>query len=262
MRQPRRDFLFLSAGSLIASVVPKPVTALVKTQTRFKAVAFDAFPIFDPRSVASLAEALFPGHGEALSNTWRTRQFEYQWLRALSGHYVDFWQATDDSLVYAAKSLKLNLSAVTRDRLMSAYSELTVWPDVPLALGALSKAGIRLAILSNMTQRMLEAGIQRSNLTGLFEHVLSTDRIRSYKPDPRAYQMAIDALKLPREEILFGPFAGWDAAGSKWFGYPTFWVNRLGNPPEELGVTVDAAGPDLSALVKYTAPSPQNDTAS
>jgi 2-haloacid dehalogenase len=64
--------------------------------------------------------------------------------------------------------------------------------------------------------------------------------------------MAIDSLKLKREEILFAPFAGWDAAGAKWFGYPTFWVNRLGGPAEELGVVADGMGPDLNALVKFT----------
>jgi 2-haloacid dehalogenase len=34
--------------------------------------------------------------------------------------------------------------------------------------------------------------------------------------------MEIDAFTLKREEILFAAFAGWDAAGAKWFGYPTF----------------------------------------
>lgn len=66
--------------------------------------------------------------------------------------------------------------------------------------------------------------------------------------------MAIDTLKLKREEILFVPFAGWDAAGAKWFGYPTFWVNRLGSPMEELGVAPDAAGKDLNALLKFVFP--------
>jgi 2-haloacid dehalogenase len=63
--------------------------------------------------------------------------------------------------------------------------------------------------------------------------------------------MGIDALHLRRDEILFAPFAGWDAAGAKWFGYPTFWVNRLGSPAEELDVTIDGSGPDLNALVKF-----------
>ena len=35
-----------------------------------------------------------------------------------------------------------------------------------------------------MTPKMLEAGIESAGLTGVFEHVLSTDQARTYKPDP------------------------------------------------------------------------------
>jgi len=105
-----------------------------------------------------------------------------------------------------------------------------------------------------MTGGMLEAGVRNAGLDGLFEHVLSTDRIRTYKPDLRAYQMGVDAFKLPRDEIVFAAFAAWDVAGAKWFGHPTVWVNRAGAPREELGVVPDAAGPDLGALVQFVRP--------
>jgi 2-haloacid dehalogenase len=134
---------------------------------------------------------------------------------------------------------------------MQAYFELRAWPDVPPALAGLKKRGLRLAFLSNMTPKMLASNIKSAKLDGIFDQVLSTDPIRTYKPDPRAYQMAIDALGLKREEILFVPFAGWDAAGAKWFGYRTFWVNRLGLPPEELGVAVDASASSLSDIEKF-----------
>jgi 2-haloacid dehalogenase len=51
--------------------------------------------ILDPRPVFALAEQLFPGTGAELRTAWRTRQFEYQWLRAVAGQYVDFWQGTE-----------------------------------------------------------------------------------------------------------------------------------------------------------------------
>jgi 2-haloacid dehalogenase len=85
----------------------------------------------------------------------------------------------------------------------------------------------------------------------VFDHVLSTDAARTYKPDPRAYELGTAALELSREQILFAAFAGWDAAGARSFGYPTFWVNRLGLPPEELGVLPDMTGPDLNALLAF-----------
>ncbi len=64
--------------------------------------------------------------------------------------------------------------------------------------------------------------------------VISTDEKQTYKPSRMAYQLAIEKLKLRKEEILFVPFAGWDMAGATWFGYPTFWLNRLNTPHEEL----------------------------
>ena len=56
---------------------------------------------------------------------------------------------------------------------------------------------------------------------------------------------------MPREHILFVAFAGWDAAGAKLFGYPTFWINRFGLPPERFGPVPDGAGTDLDALLAF-----------
>lgn len=250
----RRMFMGLLAGSAAAALAAGQVASHAAAPGRFKAIAFDAFPIFDPRPIFKLAETLFPGRGAELGNAWRTRQFEYQWLRALGGRYADFWQATEDGLVFAAKSLQLDLTADKRDQLMQAYLQLNAWPDVPAALKRLRQAGMRLAFLSNMTGKMLATNLHDAGLDGLFEHVLSTDQVRSYKPDPKAYEMGVKALGLKREEILFAAFAGWDVAGAKWYGYPTFWVNRLGSPPEELGVAADAAGPGMDDLVRFVSP--------
>ena len=56
---------------------------------------------------------------------------------------------------------------------------------------------------------------------------------------------------LTREQIVFTAFAGWDAAGAKWFGYPTVWVNRLQAAAEELDAPPDQTGPDLQALISF-----------
>jgi 2-haloacid dehalogenase len=121
-------------------------------------------------------------------------------------------------------------------------------------LKALRAAGVRLAFLSNFTTQMLTSCMERSALQGMFEHVLSTDQVKTYKPDPRAYQMGVEAFGLPREQMAFVAFAGWDAAGAKWFGYPTFWVNRRHQLAPEMGVLPDVQADDLSGLVKFVRP--------
>jgi 2-haloacid dehalogenase len=119
------------------------------------------------------------------------------------------------------------------------------------ALAALKARGLRMAFLANPTVEMLEAPMRNSGLEGLLEAPLSTDRVQAYKPDPRAYQMGLDAFGLKRDEIVFAASASWDAAGAKAFGYPSFWVNRANLPVEALGATPDAIGSGMAELVAF-----------
>src|SRR5262247_3782376 len=128
MTLDRRKLFKLAAGAAAANTLPSALRDQPDTITHYKVIAFDAFPIFDPRPVFGLAETLFPGRGTEFSNAWRTRQFEYQWLRALSGRYADFWQTTEDALVFAAKLLRLELTQEKPAQLMQAYLGLKAWP--------------------------------------------------------------------------------------------------------------------------------------
>jgi 2-haloacid dehalogenase len=93
-------------------------------------------------------------------------------------------------------------------------------------------------------------------LEGMFHEVISTDRIKCFKPDPRAYQLGVDILGLRKQEIMFVAFAGWDVAGSKWFGYPTFWNNRQNSTAEQLGVTPDGTGASLDDVIRFLSDPP------
>jgi 2-haloacid dehalogenase len=248
MDTTRRDLLALAAGALATTAAAARPRAA--RRARIRAVAFDGFAIIDPRPIAARAEALFPGRAAELMTAWRTRQFEYTWLRTLGRRYVDFWQTSDEALAFAAASVKLELTPARRAQLMASYLELGAWPDAAAAVAALGRAGVRMAFLANLTSRMMDAALANGGLVSRFAPHLSTDRVKAFKPDPRAYQMAVDAFRLPREEILFVASAGWDAAGARWFGYPTVWVNRTAAPLEELGVAPDAVRADLRGLVE------------
>jgi 2-haloacid dehalogenase len=252
----RREFVTRVASGVALGVLtrnPRVFAGQPSLKSQIKAIAFDAFPIFDPRPVFALAERLFPGKGSEFSNEWRSRQFEYTWLRVAAQRYADFWQVTREALEFAAAKLNLDAGRQQLDQLMNAYLELKPWPDVEPALMSLKNSGFRLAFLSNFTPYMLDANIAGAGLAGLFDHVLSTDLAKTYKPDPRAYQLGTHALKLKPQEVLFVAFAGWDAAGAKLFGYPVFWVNRQRLPAERLGVNPDCTGNSLTQLVRFLA---------
>jgi 2-haloacid dehalogenase len=254
MTTTRRALLTIAGTAVAAHALTgaaRSPAAARKARNGIKAVGFDAFTIFDPRSVATAMEESFPGMGVELSATWRTRQFEYCWLRTLDRTYADFWQVTEEALVFTLKSARIDLKPDVRSRLMDAWLQLKPWPDSLAALTAMRDAGVRLAYVSNFTPKMLKVNTGTAGASGLFEHFLSTDAVKAFKPDPRAYQMAEAAFRLPREQIAFAAFAGWDAAGAKSFGLNTFWVNRLDAPREELGARPDAVGRMLTELAKY-----------
>src|SRR5215467_10965188 len=78
----RRELLAGAAAGLTLSLAGGTAMAQRAATRDIKAIAFDAFPVFDPRPVFALAEELFPGKGGALGEVWRIRQFEYTWLSA------------------------------------------------------------------------------------------------------------------------------------------------------------------------------------
>ncbi|HEY3254413.1 MAG TPA: haloacid dehalogenase type II [Polyangiaceae bacterium] len=247
----RRKFLSLVTSVAAAETLAGSAWAAAPTKVakavKIRAICFDLFTIFDPRSVARAADAIAPGHGLPLWNAWKTRQFEYSWLRAVSRRYVDFEAVTEQALDYAASEQKISLPPGARRLLVDAYSELEPWPDTRAALLSWKQAGLKLAPLSNYSPKMLGRLIARNGLEGVFDVLISSDAVQTYKPDARAYALGPSRLGLPAEQIAFSAFGGWDAAGAKWFGFPTFWVNRLGVTAEQL-VTPDATGPDLASL--------------
>lgn len=129
--------LLVAVGISLAGQAPvAPIEAAAPP--RFKAIAFDYLVLFNPDSVVPEVESVFPGKGWEFTSLWRTRQFEYSWLRSITGRYVDFFA-----------------------------------------------------------------------------------------------------------------FGGWDAAGAKAFGYPTFWVNRFNQPLEELSVRPDQTSTNLDDLLNF-----------
>jgi 2-haloacid dehalogenase len=237
-------------GAAAAKLSAEPLIAKV-SEPKIEAIAFDGLAVFDVRPVAALAERIFPGRGGEMSALWRTRQFEYTWLRTVGHQYADFWQVTKEALVFSCKSLKLDLTKADSDRLMQSYLELQAWPDALATLKGLKSIGLRMAFLSNFTVGMLDQAVKNSGLDGIFEDHLSTDRVKAFKPDPRAYAMATSSFGLRREEIAFAAFGGWDAVGAKWFGYPTFWVNRAHSASEELAAVPDGVGTNLQDLTTF-----------
>ncbi len=217
-----RRFFLAGLGSVLA-VSARAADA----PSTIKAIAFDAFPIFDPRSLTAIARSLVGERGEAMAAQWSAKLFGYTWLETAADHYESFRTIADKSLRATAETMGIALDDATRQKLVAHYDELDVWPDAKPTLDELRAHGIRLAFLSNLSFATLQANIVRNGLADYFEPPLSTDAVRHFKPSPVAYAMAIDAFRLPKAQVGFVAFGAWDAIGAAWFGYRTAWINRL-----------------------------------
>ena len=211
-----------------------------------RAFVFDAYgTLFDVHSVQARCESFWPGKGPALSQAWRAKQLEYTWQRSLMDRYVPFSQVTEDALAYACEFLGLAFNEEQVRALMQAYRELALYPEVA---NALKKFTGKRAILTNGSPDMIDPLVAQSRLA--FDAVLSVHTLKIYKPAPQVYQLAVDRLGIPQDDIGFVSSNGWDALGAKSFGFQVWWINRTGAPVDRLGFRPDRIVKGLDEVLR------------
>lgn len=216
-----------------------------------RAAIFDVFgTLLDVYSVTRRAEELFPGYGTKLAMLWRDKQLDYSKLRALAGRYESFSRITREALEYSLDALQLPAEGKLQP-LLDEYRRLAPFVDVQPTLSQLHKAGVRLAVLSNGDREMLETALVNSGLHRYIDLVLSADQVQTFKPSASIYALGPRAFKLAPAEILFVSSNGWDACGAAWYGYTSFWVNRLGLPLERLGIAPNGIGSTLAEASRF-----------
>ena len=219
------------------------------------ACVFDAYgTLFDFAAAAQRCRDDLGDNADRLSEIWRTKQLQYTWLRSLMQRHTDFWQVTGDALDYAMASLGLDDTGL-RERLMELYLELDIYPEVKETLTRLRAGGMRTAILSNGSPRMLESAVANAGITDLLDAVLSVEEIGIFKPHPSVYQLAVDRLGVTAAGIAYQSSNAWDAAAAATFGFRVIWINRFGQTRERLPDSPHAEVQtlaDLPALVGIT----------
>jgi 2-haloacid dehalogenase len=170
---------------------------------------------------------------------------QYTRLRSLRGG-ADFRHVTGDALD-SLESLGVD-DPPLRARLMELYERLDAYPDARPALEQLRAAGLKIAILSNGSPRMLDTAARSAGLGPLLDGVLSVEEVGIYKPSPAVYRLAIDRLRAWPNEILFVSANGWDACGAKVAGFRVAWCNRTGQVEERLPERPDVEIHSLAEL--------------
>jgi 2-haloalkanoic acid dehalogenase type II len=111
------------------------------------------------------------------------------------------------------------------------YAELRPWDDAPEVLARLAAAGLRLGVVTNCSERLGRVAAERTGAR--FEVLVTAERAGVYKPDPRAYRLALHELGVPPERCLFVAGSAYDLVGTAAVGLATYWHDRIGMPPPE-----------------------------
>ncbi|MFP3383559.1 haloacid dehalogenase type II [Tritonibacter sp. SIMBA_163] len=205
-----------------------------------KTCIFDAYgTLFDVAAAArqAAAEPEFPQLSDSwatLAQTWRLKQLQYTWLRAVTEAHTDFWQVTQDGLDWALEAAGLDAQPALRQRLLDLYWELAAYPEVPAMLRALKDAGYQTAILSNGSPQMLAGAVDSAGLGDVLDDVLSVESVGIFKPAAAVYDLVGQRFGDERPEVLFVSSNGWDAGCATGYGFTTAWVNRADEPVDRL----------------------------
>ena len=193
-----------------------------------KAIIFDAYgTLFDVNSAAEKCKGKIGDKWEGFANYWRTTQLEYTWLRSLMNRHKDFWQVTEDSLDKSMQAFKID--SAMRNELLDLYKVLSTFPKVKEALNKLKEKNYKLAILSNGTPFLLNELVKNNNLDNIFDDIFSIEEVKTYKPDPKVYNIPIKKYQIQKNEVAYLSANTWDVSAGGNYGFNPVWINRNNN---------------------------------
>jgi 2-haloalkanoic acid dehalogenase type II len=129
------------------------------------------------------------------------------------------------------------------DELLQRWGESAPWPDVPGVLPRLTS--YTRFIVTNCSERL---GALAAARAGKFDLVMTAERAGAYKPDPRPYKAALDALDLHRKRVLFVAGSAHDVGGASRAGMDVYWANR-GHVPAPTDAKALREEEDLRGLI-------------
>ena len=214
-----------------------------------KAIIFDAYgTLFDVNSAAEKCKGKIGDKWESFANYWRTTQLEYTWLRSLMNRHKDFWQVTEDSLDKSMQAFKID--SLMRNELLDLYKVLSTFPEVKEVFNKLKKKNYKLAILSNGTPSLLKELVKSNNLDNIFDDIFSIEEVKTYKPDPKVYNIPIKKYQIQKSEVAYLSANTWDVSAGGNYGFNPVWVNRNNSIFDNLDYVPKYQIENLSKLIE------------
>lgn len=172
--------------------------------------------------------------------------------RIESGDYIPYKEVLREVMTGFASEFGWNLSDSERTALVDSIKSWAPFPDTAASLQAL-KRHFKLNIISNIDDDLFNLSAPKLGIE--FDHVITAEQVRSYKPNKSNFLMALEILGQPSGRILHVAQSFFhDIIPAKDLGMATVWVNRrkdkqgFGATPEAF-IKPDWEVESLAALV-------------
>lgn len=190
-------------------------------------LAFDVYgTLIDTSGVFKSLKKLVGDKAGVFTDLWRTKQLEYAYRRGLMQNYRDFSVCTRQALDYTCLALEVQLTAADRTALMETYRFLPAYPDVVEGLEKLKVSAYHLYAFSNGRPDDVRNLLEHAGIAGFFEGVVSTDEVRSFKPNPAVYAHFLRRAEATGAEAWLVSGNPFDVIGAISAGLNGVWVKR------------------------------------
>ncbi|OBI07183.1 haloacid dehalogenase, type II [Mycobacterium sp. E2462] len=163
---------------------------------------------------------------------WFAQLVMYSMTATFTQNYVDFATLAQGVLRMVGAAHSVSLGDDDQRRLKAGLLTMPAHPDVAGGLTLLRDNGLRLITLTNSPPNPDgPTALQHSGLGEFFEHQLSVDACRAFKPAPVVYRYVCDTLGVAPGDCMMVAAHVWDVLGAQHVGYSSALITRPGNPP-------------------------------
>ena len=157
---------------------------------------------------------------------WFQRLLLLSMTSTATGSYHDFSTLAPAALAAVAGTGGRELPGDAWAPVGAAMAAIDPYPDVVEGLTRLRSAGHGTAALTNSAPAAMNAQLGRTGLAPLFDHILSVDAVRQFKPAAAPYRHAAEVVGVAPSELWMVACHDWDLAGAKAVGMSTAFVAR------------------------------------
>ena len=159
---------------------------------------------------------------------WFQKLLQLSMATTAAGYYLDFSQLAGSALHAVAATSGRSLADNAMADVGAAFGELEAYPDVIEGLTTLRDAGWTTIALTNSAPAAVNSQLKAAGLTALFQHIVSVEEVRTYKPAAAPYRHVADLVGKKPEQLWMVACHDWDLAGARAVGYSAAFIQRPG----------------------------------